>query len=91
MDLLIVVLIGIGLAMDCFAVALARGAQPGIDKTRQALVFAIVFGVFQTGMTVIGWAGGSLFMGHYCPLGSLGCLHYSVSDRAEDDTGRMQG
>jgi putative Mn2+ efflux pump MntP len=67
MDILIIVLIGIGLAMDCFAVALARGAQPGMDKTRLALVFAFVFGVFQAGMTVIGWAGGSLFMGIIAP------------------------
>lgn len=67
MDILIIVLIGISLAMDCFAVALARGAQPGIDKNRLALVFAIVFGLFQTGMTVIGWAGGSLFMGIIAP------------------------
>jgi len=33
MDILTIIAIGIGLAMDCFAVALARGAQPGIDKT----------------------------------------------------------
>jgi len=53
--------------MDCFAVAIARRAQPGIDKIRLALVFAFVFGLFQTGMTVIGWAGGSLFMGIIAP------------------------
>jgi manganese efflux pump family protein len=67
MDILVIVLIGIGLAMDCFAVALARGSQPGINKTRLALVFAFVFGLSQTGMTVIGWAGGSLFMGIIAP------------------------
>ena len=67
MDLLVVVLIGIGLAMDCFAVALAWGAQPKIDKLRIAFVFALVFGIFQTGMTLIGWAGGSLFMGIISP------------------------
>jgi manganese efflux pump family protein len=67
MDILIIVIIGIGLAMDCFAVALARGAQPGIDKIRLALVFAFVFGLFQTGMTVIGWAAGSLFMSIIAP------------------------
>lgn len=67
MDILVVVLIGIGLAMDCFAVALAWGAQPGIDKIRLGVVFACVFGIFQTGMTLIGWAGGSLFMGIISP------------------------
>lgn len=67
MDIFVVLLIGIGLAMDCFAVALAWGAQPGIDKLRLAFVFAIVFGIFQTGMTLIGWAGGSLFMGIISP------------------------
>lgn len=67
MDILTIVIIGIGLAMDCFAVALARGSQPGINKVRLALVFAIVFGVFQAGMTVLGWAFGSLFLGIIAP------------------------
>lgn len=67
MDILTIIIIGIGLAMDCFAVALARGAQPGIDKIRLALVFAFVFGLFQTGMTVIGWAAGSLFIDIIAP------------------------
>jgi manganese efflux pump family protein len=59
MDILIIVIIGIGLAIDCFAVSLARGAQPGIDKIRLALVFAFVFGLFQAGMTVIDRVAGS--------------------------------
>ena len=67
MDLLTIVLIGIGLAMDCFAVALARGSQPGIDRARLALVFAAVFGLFQAGMTVLGWGAGSLFMAAIAP------------------------
>jgi putative Mn2+ efflux pump MntP len=67
MDLLTIVIIGIGLAMDCFAVALARGSKPGIDKIRLAFIFALVFGLFQTGMTVIGWAAGSLFIGIIAP------------------------
>ena len=67
MDFFTVVIIGIGLAMDCFAVALARGSQPGIDKARLALLFAIVFGLFQAGMTLIGWAAGSLFIDVIAP------------------------
>jgi manganese efflux pump family protein len=67
MDSLTIVIIGIGLAMDCFAVALARGSQPGVNKIRLALVFALVFGLFQATMTVIGWAAGSLFIGVIAP------------------------
>jgi putative Mn2+ efflux pump MntP len=67
MDILTIVIIGIGLAMDCFAVALARGAKPGIDKVRLALLFGLVFGLFQAGMTVLGWAAGSLFIGIIAP------------------------
>ncbi|MBP1928887.1 putative Mn2+ efflux pump MntP [Methanolinea mesophila] len=67
MDILTIVIIGIGLAMDCFAVALARGAKPGIDKVRLALMFALIFGLFQAGMTILGWAAGSLFIGIIAP------------------------
>ena len=67
MDFLTIVLIGIGLAMDCFAVALARGSKPGVDKIRLALVFAVVFGLFQAGMTLLGWGAGTLFMGIIAP------------------------
>jgi manganese efflux pump family protein len=68
MDILTILLIGIGLAMDCFAVALARGAKPGVDKIRLALEFALVFGLFQSGMTLLGWGAGSLFMGVIAPF-----------------------
>jgi len=67
MDILTIVLIGTGLAMDCFAVALARGSRPGVDKVRLALVFAVLFGLFQAGMTVLGWGAGSLFMDIIAP------------------------
>jgi len=62
MDLLTSFLIGIGLSMDCFAVSLATGAISGIDRRRTALVFGIVFGAFQAGMAIAGWALGSLFV-----------------------------
>jgi manganese efflux pump family protein len=67
MDILTPVLIGIALAMDCFAVALARGAAPAVDKNKLAIIFAISFGVFQTGMTILGWAAGSLFIDIIAP------------------------
>ncbi|MCE5207805.1 MAG: manganese efflux pump MntP family protein [Chloroflexi bacterium] len=52
-------LVALGLAMDCFAVSLGVGTSP-VPLTRR-LVFRITwhFGLFQAGMTVIGWLAGS--------------------------------
>ena len=62
MDLLTSVLIGIGLSMDCFAVALAIGTSERLPLVQTALVIAASFGIFQAGMTVAGWiAGASLY------------------------------
>ena len=62
MDLLTSILLGIGLSMDCFAVALAIGTSERLPLARTALVIAASFGVFQAGMTIAGWiAGTSLY------------------------------
>jgi putative Mn2+ efflux pump MntP len=63
MDIFTILLIGIVLAMDCFAVSLARGAviSPG-NLARTALFYAFVFGAFQAGMAILGWSGGSFFI-----------------------------
>lgn len=61
MDLLSVLLIAVGLAMDAFAVAICKGLamkRPGI---RQILIVGIWFGVFQALMPVIGYYLGSSF------------------------------
>jgi manganese efflux pump family protein len=58
MDLLVPVLIGIGLSMDCFAVSLAIGTTTKTKLLNAALVIALCFGVFQTGMTLLGWVAG---------------------------------
>ncbi len=62
MDLLTLLLIGIGLSMDCFAVSIATGAVHGLDRRRTAFIFGVAFGAFQAGMTIIGWGLGSLFV-----------------------------
>jgi putative Mn2+ efflux pump MntP len=59
MDLLVPVLIGIGLSMDCFAVSLAIGTTTKAKLLNAAIVIALFFGVFQTGMTLLGWAAGT--------------------------------
>jgi len=59
MDLITSLLIGIGLAMDCFAVSLAIGTSTRFDLVKTALVIAAWFGLFQGGMTIAGWLAGA--------------------------------
>jgi putative Mn2+ efflux pump MntP len=59
MDIIVFsLLIGIGLAMDCFAVSLSAGAAYPADHLRIALAYALSFGAFQAGMCLFGWVLG---------------------------------
>ncbi|WP_298667406.1 manganese efflux pump MntP family protein [uncultured Methanofollis sp.] len=60
MDFLSVFLISVGLAMDATAVSIAGGVTVREGRARTALVLALLFGVFQTGMAVAGWFAGTL-------------------------------
>lgn len=65
MTLLEIFLIGIGLSMDAFAVAICKGlAMPDKVNKRSALLIALYFGVFQAVMPALGWLLGSQFA-HY--------------------------
>jgi len=56
MDLLLTsVLIGIGLSMDCLAVAIAAGAHLKVSRLQTAGILALFFGGFQAGMTLAGF------------------------------------
>ena len=57
MDLISVIVIAVGLAMDCFAVSTVKGVQ----KSERAFLMAVFFGLFQGGMPLIGYAAGSAF------------------------------
>lgn len=48
-------LIGIGLSMDAFAVAVSKGLSMRTINYKAAVIIAIAFGLFQAGMPVIGW------------------------------------
>jgi putative Mn2+ efflux pump MntP len=63
MDLLTPAVIGIGLSMDCFAVSLAIGTTTKTRLIYAAVIIACFFGMFQAGMTVIGWMAGSSVIG----------------------------
>lgn len=58
MDLATVILIAIGLAMDAFAVSIAKGISVERDRRRSALLLASLFGAFQGLMPLVGWLAG---------------------------------
>lgn len=60
MSILTIIFIAIGLAMDCFAVSTSQGLSSRQWKP-QALLMALLFGIFQGGMPMIGYFAGSVF------------------------------
>jgi putative Mn2+ efflux pump MntP len=58
MDLYGIIVIAVSLGMDCFAVCIAAGIA--VREGRLAVIgkMALLFGLFQLGMTLLGWAGG---------------------------------
>ncbi len=61
MDLLTIVLIAVGLAMDAFAVSIAKGMAISKQRRRSALLLGGFFGGFQMLMPAIGWLVGLSF------------------------------
>lgn len=64
MGVIELVLTGVGLSMDAFAVAVCKGLGMRRVNWGHALVIALFFGGFQALMPLIGWAVGSLFSGY---------------------------
>ena len=58
MELLTITLIAIGLAMDAFAVSLGIGTSNQIPGRHGKIRLAAHFGIFQAGMTALGWVMG---------------------------------
>ena len=54
-------LMGIGLAMDAFAVSVCKGLAMRRVNKKQTLVIGLFFGGFQALMPFIGWVLGSQF------------------------------
>ncbi len=61
MDILAIVLIAIGLAMDAFTVAICKGLALKKPSARAILTIGLWFGVFQGLMPVIGFYIGAVF------------------------------
>ena len=63
MSLLEILLLGVSLAMDAFAVAVAIGAVRRAQYTPGQILFtSIFFGGFQAFMPIAGWLSGSIFV-----------------------------
>lgn len=63
MNFLELLLIGIGLSMDAFAVAICRGFAMRRMNWRHAAIIAAYFGGFQALMPLAGWVLGATFAG----------------------------
>ena len=64
MTLVEIFLVGVGLSMDAFAVAICKGlAMPRVNR-KQTLLIGLYFGVFQAVMPLTGWLLGSQFACH---------------------------
>lgn len=61
MDWLNVIIMAVGLAMDCCAISAVQGLNQGKWHPR-ALLMAAIFGCFHMGMPVIGYYAGNLFV-----------------------------
>lgn len=61
MTLVEIFLVGVGLSMDAFAVAICKGlAMPRVNR-KQTLLIGLYFGLFQAVMPLTGWLLGSQF------------------------------
>lgn len=58
MDILSLIVIAVGLAMDAFVVSVARGIAMDRFRTLQAMTIAFFFGFFQAIMPIGGWFSG---------------------------------
>ena len=62
MDYLSIILIAVGLAMDCFAVSLSKGLQAGkTPDWAKAMLMAVLFGLFQGAMPLLSFYAGNIF------------------------------
>jgi putative Mn2+ efflux pump MntP len=80
MNIIEILLISLGLAMDCFAVSITSGITAKHQRINNALKIGMFFGSFQALMPVVGWFLGLSFLGfisgvdHWIAFGLLGLI-----------------
>lgn len=61
MDVITIILLAVALAMDCFAVSITNGIALRRFHFVPIMKMALLFGLFQAGMPLIGWLAGISF------------------------------
>lgn len=77
-SLLEIWLLGVALAMDCFSVSIAQGLSAKRVLWSGMTALALSFGIFQGGMTLLGYMGTSLLSHHlrHLDIFAAGILFY---------------
>jgi len=99
MSLLDIVLLGIGLSMDAFAVSICYGLGMKRFRRNHAAVIALYFGAFQALMPTLGWLLGSRFasaiesVDHWIAFVILGIIGANMlrEARSEEETAARDG
>lgn len=92
MDILSITLVGVGLAMDCFAVSTTQGLHEK-KWNPKALWMAILFGLFQGGMPLIGFYAGTFwteFFRNFSPWVALALLGWIGGKMIWESTHRKE-
>jgi manganese efflux pump family protein len=84
MEFITITLISLGLAMDALAVSLGIGTSGQIATLRGKIRLAAHFGIFQSGMTALGWLAGDTVVqyvkgfDHWIAFVLLGYVAYNL-------------
>ncbi len=84
MEFVTILLISIGLAMDALAVSLCIATSGQIASMRGKVRLAAHFGIFQSGMTALGWLAGATIVqfvsgfDHWIAFGLLGYVGFNL-------------
>ncbi len=86
-----IIIIGIGLAMDAFAVSVCKGLSMVKIKWKNTVIIALYFGIFQSLMPIIGYLLGSSFsdfvqnVDHWIAFILLGIIGGNMIKNSTDD------
>jgi len=94
MEFMTIILISLGLAMDALAVSLCIGTTGQIPSLRGKFRLAAHFGIFQAGMTALGWLLGETIVqyvqgfDHWIAFALLGYVGINLIRAGFDNDGR---